>query len=288
MSEAIENEVEGPKKGERIAKRLSRAGVCSRRDAELLIEEGRVEVNGNVLTTPATIVTDADRIMVDGVPVRAKEPVRLWRYHKPRNLVTSHRDPQGRPTVFDAMPDDMPRVMSIGRLDFTSEGLLLLTNDGDLARRLELPSTGWLRVYRVRVHGRPDPDKLAGLAEGAEVDGVRYGPITAEIDKIQGANAWITMSLKEGKNREIRKLCEHMGYPVARLIRTSYGPFQLGLLEPGEVDEVPARVLRDQLGVGPAPKRPILKLTKTPAPASIANMPDPELLADPSIARRRR
>jgi len=284
MSET--EETESPKKGERIAKRLSRAGICSRRDAELLIEEGRVEVNGTILSTPATLVTDADRVLVDGVPVPAKEPVRLWRYHKPRNLVTSHRDPQGRPTVFDALPEAMPRVISIGRLDFTSEGLLLLTNDGDLARRLELPSTGWLRVYRVRVHGRPDAAKLASLKDGIEVDGVRYGPISAEIDKIQATNAWITMSLKEGKNREIRKLCEHLGYPVARLIRTSYGPFQLGLLEPGAVEEVPARVLRSELGVGPPPKRPILKLSKTAAPP--ANMPDPALLADPSVARRRR
>lgn len=234
--------------GERIAKRMARAGVCSRRDAEKLIAEGRVRLNGKTLTTAAQVVTDADRIEVDGQPLAAKEPTRLWRYHKPAGLVTSHRDEKGRATLFDSLPDSMPRVVSVGRLDLNSEGLLLLTNDGELARRLELPSNGWLRRYRVRVNGAPDQGQIDAMARGLMVEGVKYGPIVAQIDRLQGANSWLTVSLTEGKNREIRRVMEFLGLPVSRLIRVAYGPFQLGYLAEGAVEEVPARVLRDQLG----------------------------------------
>jgi 23S rRNA pseudouridine2605 synthase len=235
-------------KGERIAKRLARAGLCSRRDAERWIAEGRVAVDGKVLTTPATLVGEASHIVVDGQPLKSSDRTRLWRYHKPAGLVTSHRDEKGRTTVFERLPADMPRVISVGRLDLTSEGLLLLTNDGELARRLELPSTGWVRRYRVRVHGAPDPAQLTALEKGITVDGVAYGPIKALLDRQQGANAWLTVGLKEGKNREIRKVMEHLGWSVSRLIRIAYGPFQLGLLEAGAVEEVPAKALKEQLG----------------------------------------
>jgi 23S rRNA pseudouridine2605 synthase len=237
-----------PEKGERIAKRLARAGLCSRRDAERWIEEGRVVVDGVRLTTPAVVVTENSRIVVDGKPLPEPERSRLWRYHKPAGLVTSHKDEQGRPTVFDKMPEDMPRVISIGRLDLNSEGLLLLTNDGELARKLELPATGWVRRYRVRVHGVPTPEGLAALEKGLTIDGVVYGSIKALLDRQQGSNAWLTVSLKEGKNREIRRVMEHLGWTVSRLIRIAYGPFQLGLLNPGEAEEVLARVLQEQLG----------------------------------------
>lgn len=235
-------------KGERIAKRLARAGLCSRRDAERWIAEGRVSVDGRKLTSPALSVTESNLITVDGKPLPETERTRLWRYHKPAGLVTSHKDPQGRPTVFERLPEGMPRVISVGRLDLNSEGLLLLTNDGTLARRMELPSTGWIRRYRVRVHGTPDLAQLATLERGITVDGVAYGPIKALLDRQQGSNAWLTVSLKEGKNREIRKVMEHLGWTVSRLIRIAYGPFQLGLLEPSAVDEVPTRVLKEQLG----------------------------------------
>jgi len=235
-------------KGERIAKRLARAGLCSRRDAERWIEDGRVAVNGRVLTSPACVVTERDRIVVDGQPLPQAEKTRLWRYHKPEGLVTSHRDPQGRPTVFERLPEDMPRVISVGRLDLNSEGLLLLTNDGELARRLELPSTGWVRRYRVRVHGEPTPEQLMSLEKGLTIDGIQYGPIKAILDRQQGHNAWLTVSLKEGKNREIRRVMEYLGWTVSRLIRIAYGPFQLGLMEPGMAEEVNALVLREQLG----------------------------------------
>jgi 23S rRNA pseudouridine2605 synthase len=240
--------------GERIAKALARAGVCSRRDAERLIEEGRVAVNGKKLTTPAIKVGEADVIKVDGKLIPAPEPTRLWRHHKPPGLVTSHRDPQGRPTVFERL-QGLPRVVSVGRLDLNSEGLLLLTNDGELARRLELPSNGWLRRYRARAHGRITQDELDALKQGLELDGVRYGPIEATLDRQQNANAWITLSLTEGKNREVRRVLEALGLRVNRLIRIAYGPFQLGLLKPGETDEVPRKVVREQLGLKP-PKRP--------------------------------
>lgn len=235
-------------KGERIAKRLARAGLCSRREAERWISEGRVSVDGHKLTSPAVGVTESSLIMVDGKPLPETEKTRLWRYHKPSGLVTSHKDPQGRPTVFERLPEGLPRVISVGRLDLNSEGLLLLTNDGDLARRMELPSTGWVRRYRVRVHGTPDAAQLASLERGITIEGVAYGPIKAILDRQQGSNAWLTVSLKEGKNREIRRVMEHLGWTVSRLIRIAYGPFQLGLLEPGFADEVPSRVIAEQVG----------------------------------------
>lgn len=241
-------DAESGEKGERIARRLARAGLCSRREAERWIAAGRVAVDGEMLTSPAVVVTEASRILVDGKPLPAADRTRLWRYHKPAGLVTSHKDPQGRPTVFERLPADLPRVVSVGRLDLNSEGLLLLTNDGALARRLELPSSGWQRRYRVRIHGTPDPEKLAALARGVTVDGVRYGPVKATLDRQQGANAWLTVALTEGRNREIRRIMTHLGFAVSRLIRIAYGPFQLGLLEPGQVDEVPARVIKEQLG----------------------------------------
>jgi 23S rRNA pseudouridine2605 synthase len=234
--------------GERVAKFLARAGVCSRRDAERLIAEGRVKVNGRTLDTPATKVTSEDKVSVDGRPVAVTEPTRLWRYHKPSGLVTTHRDPAGRPTVFERLPPGMPRVISVGRLDLTSEGLLLLTNDGALARRLELPSNGWVRRYRARAFGRVEQEELDRLKNGVTIDGVRYGPIEAKLERRQGANAWITLSLTEGKNREVRRVLEALGLKVNRLIRTAYGPFQLGALAPGAVEEIPRKMLRDQLG----------------------------------------
>ena len=236
-------------KPERIAKVLARAGLCSRRDAERWIAEGRVAVNGRRLDGPAFTVTPSDRVVVDGKPLPAKQPTRLWRYHKPRGLLTTARDPEGRATVFQSLPPEMPRVVAVGRLDLGSEGLLLFTNDGELARRLELPATGWTRRYRVRVYGQVDPKRLAALEKGVTVEGVHYGAIRAVLDRQQGDNAWLTMSIAEGKNREIRRVCEHLGWKVSRLIRVAYGPFQLGALEPMAVEEVPGRVLKDQLGL---------------------------------------
>lgn len=240
-----------PAKGERIAKAMARAGVCSRREAERWIAEGRVALDGKILTTPATLVTDQSIITVDGKAIQDKEPTRVWRYHKPVGVLTTHRDPQGRPTVFDHLPPTLGHIISVGRLDFNSEGLLLLTNDGELARKLELPSSSWTRRYRVRIHGRPTQEDLDKLAKGITVDGVRYGSIEAELDRQQGANAWVTLSLHEGKNREIRKVMEHLGWPVTRLIRIAYGPFQLGNLEEGRIEEVTGRVLVEQLGLAP-------------------------------------
>jgi 23S rRNA pseudouridine2605 synthase len=234
-------------KGERIAKFLAHAGVASRRDVERMITEGRVRLNNAPVTHPATFVAQGDLVLVDGLPVTPLGRTRLWRYHKPAGLVTTHRDPQGRPTVFEKLPEGLPRVVSVGRLDLNSEGLLLLTNDGALARRLELPSNGWLRRYRVRVFGHPDPKRLAELARGVTVEGVRYGPIEAGLDAQKGDNAWLTVALREGRNREVRKVMAHLGYAVSRLIRVAYGPFQLGKLPPGAVEEVPAKVLREQL-----------------------------------------
>ena len=233
---------------ERIAKRLARAGIASRREAERMIAAGRVALDGATVTTPATLVTAASRITVDGRAVGAPEPARLWRYHKPRGLVTTHADPQARPTVFAALPKHLPRVVSVGRLDLESEGLLLLTNDGELARHLELPATGWTRRYRVRVFGKPEPGALARLAKGVEVEGVRYGPVEAKLDRAERSNAWLTVALHEGKNREVRRLMEHLGLRVNRLIRIAYGPFQLGNLASGELDEVSRRVLAEQVG----------------------------------------
>ncbi len=234
--------------GERIAKVIARAGICSRRDAERLIEEGKVSVNGKVLTSPALNVTPKDRIVVDGEPLPQFEPTRLWRYHKPAGLVTTAKDPEGRPTVFERLPDDMPRVVSIGRLDINTEGLLLLTNDGELARLLELPATGWTRRYRVRAWGDVTQEGLDRLKDGIEVEGVRYGPIEASLDKVQGSNVWLTVGLKEGKNREVKRVLGALGLTVNRLIRLSFGPFQIGDLVEGEVKQVPNRVLMDQLG----------------------------------------
>jgi len=233
---------------ERIAKVLARAGLCSRREAERWVAEGRVSVDGAVLTSPAVNIGAANEVRVDGAPLPEPERARLWRYHKPAGLVTTHRDERGRPTVFEALPKGLPRLVSVGRLDLNAEGLLLLTNDGTLARRLELPATGWLRRYRVRVHGQVDPARLAGLDKGITIDGVAYGPIRAALERQQGSNAWVAVALREGKNREVRRVLEHLGYPVTRLIRVSYGPFQLGHLGRGEVDEVPRKVLADQLG----------------------------------------
>jgi 23S rRNA pseudouridine2605 synthase len=233
---------------------MARAGLCSRRDAERLIAEGRVAVNGKRLDTPAFKVGAQDKILVDGKPIAAAPATRLWRYHKPSGLVTTHKDPQGRPTVFERLPEDMPRVISVGRLDLTSEGLLLLTNDGALARRLELPSNGWIRRYRARAFGAITQHALDQLALGTTIEGVRYGPIQAELDRQQGSNAWITLSLQEGKNREVRRVLEALGLKVNRLIRLAYGPFQLGALPVGGVEEVQARVIKDQLGLRKAPK----------------------------------
>ncbi|PDT85582.1 pseudouridine synthase [Sinorhizobium sp. BJ1] len=233
---------------QRISKILSRAGVASRRDVERMIMEGRVKLNGVVLDTPVVNATLADSIEVDGHPIRGIERTRLWLYHKPAGLVTTNSDPEGRPTVFDNLPDDLPRVLSIGRLDINTEGLLLLTNDGGLARALELPSTGWLRRYRVRAHGEIDQEALDRLKDGIAVEGVLYGAIEATLDRVQGSNVWITMGLREGKNREIKNVLGALGLDVNRLIRISYGPFQLGELPEGHVQEIRGRTLRDQLG----------------------------------------
>ncbi len=248
MSE--ETRPEGPevREGQRIAKVIARAGVCSRRDAEAWIAEGRVSVNGKVLQSPAYNVSDADDVRVDGKPLGQRERTRLFLFHKPRGLVTTARDPEGRPTVFEALPPGLPRLVAIGRLDINTEGLLLLTNDGGLARVLELPSTGWLRRYRVRAHGTIDQATLDRLSGGIAIDGVDYLGIEAKLDREQGDNVWITMGLREGKNREIKKVLEHLGLVVNRLIRVSFGPFELGDLAEGEAAEVRTRVLRDQLG----------------------------------------
>ncbi|MGB5865379.1 MAG: pseudouridine synthase [Sulfitobacter sp.] len=234
--------------GDRIAKTLSRAGIASRREAERMIEAGRVSVNGSVITSPALNVTPADRIVVDGKAVGQPEPARVWLYHKPTGLVTTDNDEKGRETIYQALPDDMPRVMSIGRLDLNSEGLLLLTNDGSVKRMLELPSTGWLRRYRVRVNGRPTEDDLEPLRAGIIADGEPFQPMEVMLDRQKGANAWLTVGIREGKNREIRRAMDVIGLSVNRLIRVSYGPFQLGELKQGGVEEVRRKVLRDQLG----------------------------------------
>lgn len=225
-------------KGERIAKVMARAGLCSRREAETWIYEGRVSVDGTILDSPAFCVTPENHITVDGKSLPKKAPSRLWLYYKPKGLVTSHKDELGRPTLFDALPKGLPRVISIGRLDLNSEGLILLTNDGELARHLELPSTGWVRTYRVRVYGHVDSQTLKNLKKGITVEGIHYGAITATLERQQGDNAWLLVSLKEGKNREIRRVFEHLGWPVNRLIRTHYGPYELGTLKPGEVKAV--------------------------------------------------
>jgi 23S rRNA pseudouridine2605 synthase len=245
VSDADQNE-----KGERIAKAIARAGVCSRRDAEKMIAEGRVALNGDKVTTPAIRVGENDVIAVDGKPLAEREPARLWRYHKPAGLVTTHRDPEGRPTVFANLPKHLPRVLSIGRLDVNSEGLLLLTNDGDIARRLELPIAGWTRRYRARLFGKITQEELDKLATGTTISGVKYGPIVADLERAKGMYAWASVALKEGKNREVKRVMESLGLKVARLIRVQFGPFHLGQLAEGQVEEIPARLWREQLGIG--------------------------------------
>jgi 23S rRNA pseudouridine2605 synthase len=237
-----------PKSGERIAKAIARAGLASRRQAEAWIAAGRIAVNGEVIRSPARNVGAADRITVDGEPLPARERTRLFLYHKPRGLITTHADPQGRPTIFQALPRDLPRLISVGRLDFNTEGLLLLTNDGALARVLELPSTGWLRRYRVRAHGAVTQPQLDGLRDGVTISGIHYGAIDATLERVQGSNLWLTFAIREGKNREVRNVLGHLGLSVTRLIRISFGPFQLGDLEVGALDEVRTRTLREQLG----------------------------------------
>jgi 23S rRNA pseudouridine2605 synthase len=243
-----ETSEDGPAKGDRIAKVIARSGLCSRRDAEVLIGEKRVSVNGAVIESAALDVLPSDKVLVDGKPLASREPPRLWRYHKPKGRVTTHKDPEGRPTVFEALPEGLPRLISVGRLDFNTEGLLLLTNDGDLARHLELPSTGWARRYRVRAFGQIEQSKLNELAAGLRTGGVNYGPIEAALEREQGDNVWITLAIREGKNREVRRIMEHLGLAVNRLIRVSFGPFMLGDLEPGQIEEVKTSVLKDQLG----------------------------------------
>ena len=237
-----------PKSAERVAKVIARAGLCSRRDAEAWILAGRVSVNGAVITSPALNVRASDGIMVDGAPLPQRERTRLFLYYKPRGLVTTNSDPEGRPTIFGALPKDLPRLISVGRLDLNTEGLLLLTNDGGLARVLELPETGWLRRYRVRAHGRIQQAALDALRGGVEIAGVRYGAIEATLDREQGANIWLTFAIREGKNREVRNVLEHLGLQVNRLIRVSFGPFQLAEMREGSVEEVRTRTLREQLG----------------------------------------
>ncbi|MDP3263038.1 MAG: pseudouridine synthase [Tabrizicola sp.] len=266
---AVTAEKTGAPEGERIAKVLSRAGISSRREAERLIELGEVTVNGKVITSPALNVTASDKITVRGEPVGAPDVPRLWLYYKPDGLVTSASDEKGRDTVFDNLPEDMPRVMSVGRLDLNSEGLLLLTNDGGLKRRLELPSTGWLRKYRVRVKGNPTDPDLEPLRKGITVDGERFQPMDVRLDRHQGANAWLTVGIREGRNREIRRAMEHIGLTVNRLIRISYGPFRLNEMKPGEVEEIRGKVLRDQLGLAEEDGKAITRKPRPPAKGEV-------------------
>jgi len=271
---------------ERIARVIARAGLCSRREAEAWIVAGRVSVNGKVITSPALDVSTSERIAVDGQPLPQRQRTRLFLYHKPRGLVTTNVDPEGRPTIFAALPKGLPRLITVGRLDINTEGLLLLTNDGGLARVLELPQTAWLRRYRVRAHGEIAPDRLAGLRDGITVDGVRYGSIDATLDRPQGSNVWITFAMREGKNREVRNVLGALGLQVNRLIRVSYGPFQLGEIPEGGIFEVPTKHLREQLGERIAAAAsvdfsgPILR---QPAPDS---GPPPGRRAEPKPRRR--
>jgi 23S rRNA pseudouridine2605 synthase len=249
--------------GDRIAKVIARAGLASRREAEQLILQGRVSVNGKVINSPALNVTTSDKVVVNGKIVGAPDEARIWLYHKPVGLVTTTKDEQGRPTIFDKLPEDLPRVMSVGRLDLNSEGLLLLTNDGGVKRKLELPSTGWLRKYRVRVKGQPKDETLEPLRKGLVIDGERFQPMIVTLDRQQGANAWLTVGLREGKNREIRRAMADLGLTVNRLIRVSYGPFQLGQLKAGAVEELRRKVVRDQLGLDSQPDETTAKPKKS-------------------------
>jgi 23S rRNA pseudouridine2605 synthase len=248
MARKSEDEETASERGERIAKAIARAGLASRREAEAWIAAGRVAVNGKKIDSAALNVTAHDRVTVDGAPLPARERTRLFLYHKPRGLVTTNADPEGRPTIFDALPKNLPRLLSVGRLDIGTEGLLLLTNDGGLARVLELPDTGWLRRYRVRALGKVTQGDLDGLRDGITVDGIHYGPIEATLDHDQGSNIWLTFAIREGKNREVRNVLGHLGLQVNRLIRVSFGPFSLRDLAEGAVEEVRTRVLREQLG----------------------------------------
>ena len=234
---------------ERIAKKLSRAGVCSRREAERWIAEGRIKVNNVILSTPATNVSEKDKILVDNIPLPKPSLTKIWRFHKPKGCLVTENDPKGRKTIFQILPKSLPRVISVGRLDYDSEGLLLLTNDGEISRKLELPSTGWLRKYKVRVHGIVDKSTLLKIKDGIKLDNFKTGPIEASLEIQKGTNAWILIGIREGKNREIRRIMDHLGYPVNRLIRLSYGPFQLGNLKSGEVLEINKNVIKNQLGL---------------------------------------
>src|ERR1700733_5009315 len=258
------------KTGERVAKVIARAGLASRREAETWIAAGRVAINGVVIDSPARNVTARDELSVDGKKLPARERTRLFLYHKQRGLLTTRVDPQGRPTIFERLPNGLPRLISVGRLDFNTEGLLLLTNDGELARVLELPATGWLRRYRVRAHGSVSQAKLDELRGGVDIDGIRYGNVEATLDRVQGSNLWLTFAIREGKNREVRNVLGHLGLAVTRLIRVSFGPFQLGELAEGEVEEVPPRVLREQLG------ERIAALSNADFSAPIIARPQPE------------
>ena len=259
MTEPVEEDVkesEWPAEGgERIAKRLARAGLCSRRDAERWIAEGRVKVDGKVLETPACVVTDKNHIEVDGKPLPQADRTRIWRYHKPPEEMVTARDPEGRRTIFDSLPKGMPRVVTVGRLDYFSEGLLLLTNDGGIARKLELPANGWTRRYRARVHGTVDEARLADLAKGITIEGVHYGAIHASLDRQQRSNAWLDIALTEGKNREVRRVLAFLDLPVVRLIRVAFGPFHLGELERGMIDEIPMHAIESLLGLPKAPRK---------------------------------
>jgi 23S rRNA pseudouridine2605 synthase len=290
--------------GERIAKAIARAGLASRREAEAWIAAGRVAVNGKVIASPALNVTPADEIAVDGSPLPARERTRLFLYHKPRGLVTSQADPAGRATVFGALPKNLPRLIGIGRLDLDTEGLLLLTNDGGLARMLELPATGWLRRYRVRAHGRVAQDELDRLRRGITIDGIRYGPIEARLDRAQESNVWLTFAIREGKNREVKNVLGHLGLGVNRLIRVSFGPFQLGELPQGAIVEVKTRTLREQLGAriaaaaGADFAAPLLQREPEAKPPARAGTrpggtrkrprPEDERIGEPERARRER
>jgi 23S rRNA pseudouridine2605 synthase len=273
---------QGDHDGERIAKVIARAGLASRREAEEWIAAGRVAVNGAVVHSPALNVSGRDRISIDGEPLPSRERTRVFLYHKPRGLLTSHGDTRGRATVFQNLPKGLPRLISVGRLDFNTEGLLLLTNDGELARVLELPATGWLRRYRVRAHGSVAQGKLDALRAGVTIDGIHYGAIEATLDRVQGSNLWLTFAIREGKNREVRNVLGHLGLAVTRLIRVSFGPFQLGELREGEVEEVPTRVLREQLG------ERIAALSRADFSAPVIARRQPEPQETPRKEERRR